>query len=161
MPLGIIPLVLAGISAGESIFGGASSPGTPKATTTPLTANQNLQQKQLLANQSPNAQTQGSGSFSPGYVEQFDLQQSGLQGDPQGTANAQSVINQLFQNTGVAAPGNTGLTSSGVTGGGGGGIMDLLKMPGSSGGGTSVPGGGGIQNWIQQQLQGNNFQGLS
>jgi hypothetical protein len=86
--------------------------------------------------------------------------QSGLGNDPQASGNVQAAINQYF---GLSAPGQTGLTSSSSsTGGSGGGIMDMLKMPGQSGGGIPgmAPGGGGMQGWIQQQLQNNNFQGL-
>jgi hypothetical protein len=155
---------------GLSIDQAVNAPGTPKisGTPSPLTGQQNAQQASAVGQQLPNLQSLTGGSLNPEYSAQFGATQAGVGNDPRATGNIQEAINQYF---GLTAPGQTGLTPSGsgpsggpgitsltgsqppspaTIGGGGGGIMDLLK-----GGG-----GAGIQGWIQQQLQGNNFQGL-
>jgi hypothetical protein len=161
-------LIAAGVGAtvGGLEMAGVGQPSTPKASDptklTPLTAGQNASQTATVGQQLPNLQSLTGGSLSPEYAAQFGALQSGLGNDPQASGNIQSAINQFF---GLNAPGQTGLTpsSTATTPGGGSGILDLLKMPGSGGGGSGTPGmsgGGGYGSWIQQQLQGNNFQGL-
>ena len=171
MPMGTLAAIATLISSAVAATGtglqlsGALTPDSPRPTppstaATPLTANQNLQQKQLIANQNPNSQAAGGGSFSPGYDAEFALSQTGLSGDPQAQANAQAVMASLKQNEGFAAPGQTGFTppNSGSTSGGGGGagILDLLKnmpQPGAPG----VPGGA---DFVSQQMNSEAFKGL-
>lgn len=138
---------------------GAGQPSSSPAkstTTTPLTASQNQSQTAAVTQQLPNLQSLTGGSLSPEYAAQFGATQSGVANDPQATGNIQSAINQFF---GLTAPGTTGLTSSSsAPSGSGGGIADLLKSGGS---GSPMTGGSpSLQNWIQQQLQGNDFKGL-
>ena len=163
--LAIGSIIAAGVGGTEMglQLSGAGQPSTPKASTTPspLTAAQNQNQQTAVGQSLPNLQSITGGSLSPEYAAQFGALQSGTANDPQATGNIQAAINQFF---GLNAPGQSGLTSSSsAPSGGGGGILDLLSKP-TSGGTNSAPSltgsSPGIQGWIQQQLQGNNFTGL-
>lgn len=162
----IIPLIIAGIGAGLDIKKSLDAPGIPKIDKapplTPLTANQNQAQQTAVGQALPTLQSLTGGSLSPEYAAQFGATQSGLSNDPQAQGNIQAAINSFF---GLTAPGTTGLSPSSSTGSSsGGGILDLLKLPVASTSGPPISSGGppgGIPNWIQQQLQGNDFRGLA
>ena len=125
-------------------------------------------QQASVAQQLPNLQSLTGGSLSPEYAAQFGALQSGLGNDPQASGNIQAAINQYF---GLAAPGNSGLTSNsmdnsflstlksigfgvpssaspGAGSGTGSGstdnsFMDTLKNIGFGSSSGSTPGGGG------------------
>jgi hypothetical protein len=168
------PIVAAIITAATAAtetglqLSGALTPDSPRPSTTPspLTANQNKAQQAAVSQQFPNIQSLTGGSLSPEYWAQQASSNAGLNNDPQATGNVQAALNQIFQTIGLSAPGQTGLTSSApsTTGGGGTGspgILEMLQKPSSLTTNSPLTGGGGMQGWIQQQLQGNSFQGLA
>jgi hypothetical protein len=164
IPLAFIPALIAAATTATKVglqLSGALTPDSPRPpAATPLTANQNLQQKQLLSSQQPDIQSSLGGGINPGYVEQSMLSSTGLQGDPQATANAQAIIASLFKSTGIAAPGETGFApSSGsqMTSSGGPGILELLKNVSAPKGGDSVPGGA---NFVGNEFNSELFKGL-
>ena len=152
----IIGATAAAGTTAYSIDQAVTAGGTSKTSTTPLTKTQNAQQTATVSEQLPNLQSLTGGSLSPEYAAQFGALKSGIGNDPQATGNIQQAINSFF---GLSAPGSTGLTSSSLTQSSGGpGIMDVLKS--SSPNASPLAASGGLTGWIQQQLQGNNFQGL-
>lgn len=135
---------------------GVGRPDTPKAPDpnklTPLTANQNAQQQAVVGQQLPNLQSLTGGALSPEYAAQFGALQSGLGNDPQASGNIQAAINKYF---GLNAPGNTGLTPGSTGSPGGGGIAELIQK------GLPTGGGGGGGSFVNDQLNGDLFKGLS
>ena len=158
--LPFVPLIAAGIGAagtGLSIDEAINAPSAPKisATPPPLTGPQNAQTTAAVGQQLPTLQSLTGGSLSPEYASQFGATQGGAANNPQATGDIQAAINQYY---GLTSPGQTGLNPTGSTPNSGTpGILDILSKPPGS---TGQPGGNGIQNWVQRQLNGNQFQGL-
>ena len=156
-----IPLIAAATTAtvGGLQMAGVGRPDTPKPidpTKQPLTASQNQSQQAAVSQALPNLQSLTGGSLSPEYAAQFGATQAGLGNDPKATGNIQEAINQFF---GLTAGVTSGLSPSSSVAPSGGGIMDLIKLPPSTGGGT--PGVTGGSDWVTQALQGNDFRGLA
>jgi len=155
----IIPLVIAGATAAETIYSAVNQPGQPKAidpTKQPLTAAQNRQEQSAVSQALPDLQSLTGGSLSPEYAAQFGALQSGLGNDPKAAGNVQAAINQFF---GLAAPGKMGLSPESASTGGGG-IWDFIKdiLPRLSGQQAQAQPG---LDFASQTLQGNDFKGLA
>jgi hypothetical protein len=155
----LVPILTAAAAAttiGTQVYSLENQPGTPKAPSTtpiPLTAAQNQNQAAAVTQGQPNLTSQVGGSVSPEYRAQWGALDTGVANDPQAAGNIIAGINQYL---GLAAPGNTGLSTSGPSGGSG--IMELLskaKLPGAGGGGE----GGG--SFVDSILSGDSFKGLA
>lgn len=152
----LLPLIIGGVTAGESIFGALNRPSAPRVTApapTPQTTAQNEAQRAAVSSTLPTLQALTGGSLSPEYASQYGATQTGLGNNPQAVGNVQQAINQFF---GLTATGTTGLTpASSTTGGGGTSTIDLLTRAASSRSPTS---GGGL---VDSLLSSDEFRGIA
>lgn len=152
--IAVLPAIIA--AAGTAATLGVELTNQPGATPpiskapVPQSAATNQAQTAAVSNTLPTLQSLTGGSLSPEYAAQWGADQAGLNNNPQAAQNIQAAINQYF---GLGAPGQTGLTPTGGTGGNS--ITDLLSRLPSPG--TSAPGGGSLVDGLLNQ----NFSGFS
>ena len=114
MPPAIIAAIIGAASTiGVTAYEHASAPGTPKPPPPDPTiaANQQTQEREAIAKQAPDIQTQLGGAVAPDYYADLAAKNAGFAGD---TNQARDALSSLF---GGSSPGSPQGTAPGPNGG--------------------------------------------
>lgn len=137
----IATIIGAGASVGTSAYELVSAPGTPKPPDTSVQDAQNkaaaaTQEKEAIARQAPDLQTQLGGAVAPDYYASLAEKNAGFAGD---SNQGRDALSNFF---GTSAPSLTGPAGTPPGGSGGKGIFeDLISQSGNSGDDKGASGG--------------------